>query len=360
VGYRYIGAKTKILKEVLLRIQQIVKKGAHVTDLMCGTAAVSAGLRGLDYRVSAADVMTYSYHHARVALHFTTSPSFTGAADFIEKANTQEEFNLFPKTPYENIIDALNATLPVKGYFWREFSSAGQPLNTEKPRNYFTPENAESIDGIREAIKSLHASGQITALEHSLLLHDLIMAANDVANIAGTYGHYLSKTVKRASIPIRLQPTNLRVSPDGEQHRVLQGYAEDIASKIECALCYIDPPYMKRQYAANYHVLETLAREDEPEAIGVSGLRPWRDQYSNFCTKTKIRDSFRRIFQDMNCKHYLISYSEDGLLSLDELKSLTDEFGKTSIVTLTNKRFKSNESRLGTRITEYLVHLAIK
>ena len=123
MGYRYIGAKTKILKEVLLRIQQIVKKGAHVTDLMCGTAAVSAGLRGLDYRVSAADVMTYSYHHARVALHFTTSPSFTGAADFIEKANTQEEFNLFPKTPYENIIDALNATLPVKGYFWREFSS---------------------------------------------------------------------------------------------------------------------------------------------------------------------------------------------------------------------------------------------
>jgi adenine-specific DNA-methyltransferase len=359
MGYRYIGAKTQILQEVLLRVQQLVGKGAHVTDLMCGTAAVSAGLRDLGYRVTAVDVMTYSYHHARVTLNFTTSPTFAGAADFIEQANTQEQSNLFPRTPYEKVLDALNATRPVKGYFWREFSPAGQPLNTEKPRNYFTPANAESIDGIREVIRSLHASGHITALEHSLLVHDLIMAANDVANIAGTYGHYLSKTVERARIPMRLHPTNLRVSPDGKLHRVLQGFAEDMAGKIECDLCYIDPPYMKRQYAANYHVLETLAREDEPEAVGVSGLRPWRDQYSNFCTKTKIRDSFRRIFQFMRCSKYLISYSEDGLLGLDELKALTDEFGKTEVVTLTNKRFKSNESSLGTQITEYIVHLTV-
>ncbi|MCZ5120468.1 DNA adenine methylase [Escherichia coli] len=37
--------------------------------------------------------------------------------------------------------------------------------------------------------------------------------------------------------------------------------------QIQCDLCYIDPPYMKRQYAANYHILETLARGDEPEAM---------------------------------------------------------------------------------------------
>lgn len=360
MGYRYIGSKTQILQEVLGRVRQLARKGAHVTDLMCGTAVVSAGLRDLGYRVTAVDVMTYSYHHARVALNFTDPPTFAGAAKFIEDTNPRGQSNLFPRTSYEQIIDALNATHPKKGYFWREFSPAGQPCNTKKPRNYFTPENAESIDGIREVIRSLHASGQITPLEHSLLVHDLIMAANDVANIAGTYGHYLSKTVERARIPLRLHPTNLRVSPDGKLHRVLQGYAEDMAGEIECDLCYIDPPYMKRQYAANYHVLETLAREDEPEAVGISGLRPWRDQYSNFCTKTKIRDSFRRIFRSMRCPQFLISYSEDGLLGLDELKALTEEVGKTEIVTLTNKRFKSNESRLGAQITEYLVHLMVR
>ena len=38
---------------------------------------------------------------------------------------------------------------------------------------------------------------------------------------------------------------------------------------------YLDPPYTKRQYAAYYHVLETLAYGDEPEVSGVTGLRPW-------------------------------------------------------------------------------------
>jgi adenine-specific DNA-methyltransferase len=359
MGYRYIGAKTQILEEVLSRVDGSVKKGAHITDLMCGTAAVSAGLRTLGYRVTAVDVMTYSFHHARVALNFTEPPAFAGAAVFMEGGSVARSSNLFPMTPYEQILEALNTVCPNQGYFWREFSLSGRPKNTEKPRNYFTPANAERIDGIRAAIRSLHSSGCITDLEHSLLLHDLIMATNDIANIAGTYGHYLSKTVERAYVPLRLQPSSLKISPDGEIHRVLQGYAEIVAGDIECDLCYIDPPYMKRQYAANYHVLETLAREDEPDAIGVSGLRPWRDQYSNFCTKTKIRDSFRTIFRTMRCPQFLISYSEDGLLPIAELKALADEFGKNEIRKLINKRFKSNDSSLAPQITEYLIHIRV-
>ena len=357
MGYRYIGAKTQILQEVTGRIGALVPQGAHVTDLMCGTAAVSAALRAGGYRVTAVDVMTYSFHHARVALNFQAPPTFAALSSFVREAPTAGQGDLFPKSPYERVLDALNVACPLRGYFWREFSPAGKPKNTDKPRNYFTPENAKRIDGIRSAIRDLAAEGKLTDLEHSLLLHDLIMAANDVANIAGTYGHYLSKTVGRATVPLALHPTKLVAAPDGNLHRVVQGYAEDVASEIECDLCYIDPPYMKRQYAANYHVLETLAREDEPEAIGVSGLRPWRDQYSNFCTKTKIRDSFRRIFQCMDCPQYLISYSEDGLLSLEDLTALTQEVGTTEVMTLANKRFKSNDSRLGAQITEYLLHV---
>ena len=78
--------------------------------------------------------------------------------------------------------------------------------------------------------------------------------------------------------------------------RFIRGQAETVAPLIEADLCYIDPPYMKRQYAANYHIIETIARGDSPEAVGVSGLRPWRDQYSDFCSKVKIRDAFRAIF----------------------------------------------------------------
>jgi adenine-specific DNA-methyltransferase len=144
---------------------------------------------------------------------------------------------------------------------------------------------------------------------------------------------------------------------DAGKHSVMQGYAENVAGRIHCDLCYVDPPYMKRQYAANYHILETLAREDCPEAIGVSGLRPWRDQYSDFCTKTRSRDAFRKIFTDMKCKHFLVSYSEDGLLDVKALMKLFGEFGKVKVRTFTNKRFKSNNSGLASKLTEYLLHL---
>jgi adenine-specific DNA-methyltransferase len=126
------------------------------------------------------------------------------------------------------------------------------------------------------------------------------MAANDIANIAGTYGHYLSKFVKRAEDPILLKASSFSDVGNLSGHKVFRGYAEDVASQLKGDVCYIDPPYIKRQYAANYHILETIAREDEPEAIGESGLRPWRDQYSNFCSKVKIRGSFDKILTQIN------------------------------------------------------------
>ena len=357
MGYRYIGAKTKVLNEIIANIQLLVPEGGHVVDLMCGTAAVSAALRKKGYRVTAIDLMTFSYHHAKVVLQLSGPPNFSGANNFINKYSGNQQNSLFPISRYEQMLQALSNVPTAEGYFWREFSIEGKPNNTPKPRNYFSPENAKRIDAIRKWIKKLKKDKNITDIEHSLLLHDLIMAANDVANIAGTYGHYLSKLVGRARCPIELKPSSLNNYYDDYTHNVIRGYAEDIAGSIACDLCYIDPPYMKRQYAANYHILETLAREDEPDAIGVSGLRPWREQYSNFCTKTKIRDSFRTIFTEMKCKDFLISYSEDGLLKIDELESYFSKYGDVKIGTFKNKRFRSNDSPLASELVEYVIHL---
>jgi len=357
MGYRYIGAKKKVLDKVLGKVSSLVPPGGHVVDLMCGTAAVSAGLRKAGFCVTAVDIMTFSYHHARVALLFTAAPDFRHATTFMNKFSGGTQRSLFPLSPYENILQALNNVPPEKGYFGKEFSIEGCPKNTQRTRNYFSPENAERIDAVRTWIKRLEQGGQTNDLEHSLLIHDLIMATNDVANIAGTYGHYLSKLVDRAKCPLKLKPTHIDVLEDGGRHTVLQGPAEELAGSIACDLCYIDPPYMKRQYAANYHILETLAREDEPEAVGVSGLRPWRDQYSNFCTKTKIRDSFKKIFTQMKCRDFLISYSQDGLLSIDELEDLFSKFGNIQVASFKYKRFKSNTSVRAPELTEYLIHL---
>lgn len=351
MGYRYIGSKDKLSDIIISEIRRINNKAETVIDLMAGTGLMSLALRQNNFKVVANDVMTYSYHHLSLHLLLNKAPNFNNITSIIKNNNVVEKNN------YELILNHLNNIKPIKGYFFNEFSPEGNPINATKVRKYFTAENAAKIDGIRKEIKKLKKRKLITELEHSLLLHDLIMASNDIANIAGTYGHYLSKFVKRAESPIELYPSSFSNIGRTEGHQIFKGYAEEISANLKGDICYIDPPYIKRQYAANYHILETLAREDKPEAIGESGLRPWRDQYSNFCSKVKIRSSFDKIITDINCQDILISYSEDGLIPITDLISFLSNYGTVSKKNIEYKRFKSNNSKKKSTLNEYLIHL---
>ena len=75
------------------------------------------------------------------------------------------------------------------------------------------------------------------------------------------------------------------------------------------------------------------------------GPRPWHDQYSNFCSKVKIRDSFDEIITNINCQDILISYSEDGLIPISDLISFLSNYGIVSKMNIEYKRFKSNDSK---------------
>ena len=337
--YRYIGNKSRLTPWLIDRIKGEVARGAVVADVMCGTASVSEALRGSGFRVIACDMMTFSAHHARVRLLMDREPAFAGL-----------------RQTYGELIEQLNALSGEHGLFYREYSPAGNPVSRTEPRKYLTPENAAKLDAMNRRISTWEADGKLSENEHSLLRHDLIMAVNRVANIAGTYGHYRSTWSKAALMGISLRPSEF-LSGYRTDHTVLQGRAEELAEGITADLCYIDPPYMKRQYAANYHLIETVARGDEPEAIGVSGLRPWRDQYSNFCTRTKIQESFRSVIDQMNCEKFMISYSSDGLLSEEELSELLQIHGEIRIEKRPFPRFRSNQSELGPTVEEFLITL---
>lgn len=337
--YRYIGNKTRLTHWLISRINELAPRGGVVADPMCGTASVAEALRGSGYRVIASDIMTYAVHHARVRLLLNAPPGFDGLG-----------------RSYGEVLSLLNERQPEYGYYFRECSPAGKPLSGDVPRKYLTSDNAARLDGISRQISHWLHIGAISQIENSLLRHDLVLAVNRVANIAGTYGHYRSTFSKASQAPLCLMPSSF-LAEFRTDHIVLQGPAEDLADQISADVCYIDPPYMKRQYAANYHLIETVARGDEPEAIGVSGLRPWRDQYSVFCTRTRIQDAFRRLIRDGDCPVFLISYSSDGLLKEHELADLFEPLGEMSIERRVFPRFRSNQSALGPHVTEYLITL---
>lgn len=350
--YRYIGNKTKLLPVLMEIIAEEAPLNATIVDLMSGTGSVAVSLRQRGYHVIASDMMTYSKHHLVTQLLLNEPPSFKKIIEYLNIRNTD-------LSGYESILSYLNSLPEKESYFFNEFSPDGTPSNGSPSRKYFTSQNAKKIDAIREEINSWIEKSLITSEEESVLKHTLIMSVNDIANISGTYGYFLSKFNAKSLEPIMLRPVQF-IHDENIHNVVIQGFAEDIASSITADLCYIDPPYMKRQYAANYHILETIARGDFPETIGKSGLRNWWDQHSKFCTKTKIRESFSKVITEMNCNKFIISYSEDGLLSLNELIDLFSKFGEVKYRTIEHSRFRSNKSNLSKKLNEYVIILSKK
>jgi len=322
MSYRYLGNKTRIADWILGFVAERVPRGSLITDPMCGTAAMSAAFAGAGYRVAAGDELRFPILHAQARL-------MDGHAGF-------DVFGV----PYDQVVTDLNSLAPIKGLFFREYSAGGRPANGARPRAYFTAANATRIDSIRRAIKRLRSQG-LPDLSADLLLHDLILAANRVANIAGTYGFYRASWSPASLASLMLSPTR-RNPASGNRHRVVQGKAAETVETIHSDALYLDPPYTKRQYGGNYHVLETIAQEDDPVPVGEGGLRDWKAQASDFCYRRRAADGFRSILDRCNSRWVFVSYSEDGQLADYEMATILAKYGSVQRHDQPLERFRSN------------------
>ena len=336
MAYRYLGNKTRLLDWVTGTIGAHVRRGSRIADPMCGTAAVSEALAAAGYSVTASDALTFPVLHAKARLLFTEEPEFAHFGG------------------YAATIDHLNSLQPIDGYFLREFSPAGSPAYGGPPRGYFTPTNAAKIDAVRSELQHLRDAALIGCDERDLLLHDLALAVNDVANIAGTYGYFRSKWNKQSLSELTLVPETFAPTPG--THQVHQADAASTLRQFVGEACYLDPPYTKRQYSGNYHILETIAVGDEPLAHGAGGLRDWRHQASDFCYRQRAPLAFREILDSLTVPHLFVSYSEDGQVPPSELWAILETYGRVQRYELELPRFRSN-SAPSRPVREHLYHV---
>lgn len=314
-----------------------LQPGSRVADLMCGTASVSESLRFAGMKVTAADIMTFASYHASVRLTMPTAPPFTSLG-----------------RTYEEVISTLNALAPDQsGYFLREYAPGGKPAGGQGARAYLSDANAAKLSAISDTISAWDTAGKLTEPENQLLRHDLVLAVNRIANISGTYGHHHSTIGGGALKEMALRPS-LFSWGNTDSHQVKLGRAEDLAHEVAADLVYLDPPYKKRQYAANYHLLETVAVGDKPETFGVSGLRNWWPQYSDFCSKLKIHDALDVIISKVDAPRIMMSYSEDGLISQTDMMNSLSRFGDVRLHEFPHVRFRSNASPLKRDLKEFV------
>lgn len=345
----YIGSKSSLLP-FLEHVVRQVTDGTEKTffDLFAGTGAVGRHFKSLGFTVIANDIQYYSYILNKAYIGIDRQPEFRQL-----RSDLSAELSL-PQTAFESgvelVLAYLNQLPGRRGFISSNYSPAGK-------RNYYTQSNAERADAIRMLVEDWRRLNLINEYEYFYLLAALIEATDQVANTASVYGAYLKAFKKSACRPLTLKP--LRVLSRGDGCQVHNQEATKLIGAIGCDILYLDPPYNQRQYGANYHVLETIARYDSPVLSGATGMREY--PRSDFCKNRKAGSAFEEIIRRARARHILISYNDEGLLPVAELQRLLALRGTPTIFTTSHSRFKADSGRVYKRAetTEYVHYVRV-
>jgi len=347
ITVEYLGSKRLLLNFVVENVKRgIGRAPKEISDIFSGTGVVSAAFKAHGFAVSANDHLATCFNLTSAILLNHQAPIFAGLPVSITGNGP---------SPYLSVIDFLNNFPASSGGFAHLNYSPGSLEFLGYERRYFTESNAARIDTIRAMVASWEEL--LTPQEHALLLTDLIRAVSAVSNVAGTYGCYLKQWKRRAMAGLQLKPSGF-ISGHTGGHSVTSLDAQQALESRATAVVYADPPYTKRQYAAYYHVLETIVRNDKPVLIGTTGLRNWETHSSDFCYKRKAEGAMERLLVATECEHFFLSYSDDGQIPHSRLIELLSGFGRTSFKELSLKRYRSSSlPHKGPTVTERLYHV---
>jgi adenine-specific DNA-methyltransferase len=336
--FRYIGSKARLTQPLSAAIRPFLQGGGRFVDAFAGTGSVASAAADEGWPVWVNDALNSAtiMSHARLL------------------SSSEAEFKLLGG--YEAAVEHLNGLAPTEGYFHATYSPASSRFDAGGiARMYLSESNASRLDAIRDRISHWRLAERIDHNEETLLLGDLIGAVNRVANIAGTYGCFMSRWQPNALRDLAMSPRSLRAQP--VDWKATTGSAEVLKVGRD-DLVYLDPPYTKRQYASYYHILESIVLDDKPEVQGVSGLRPWQAKASAFCYKRKALQALIDTVTGYTCGQVILSYSSEGHVDLDDLLTALNLTGDVACIDIDGiGRYRPNRmaSSRGDTVTEYVI-----
>lgn len=302
---RYLGNKTRMLENIdSVILDNNITEGVFC-DLFAGSGSVG------DYFKERFQIISNDFLHSlsiinKAKLENKDIPLFR---DFIKK------YDIDPFTYFNNKTYVSDTQF----FITNNYSPKGN-------RQFFTENNAIKIDGIRIEIEKLYKDFIIDLKERNFLIASLIESVMGVSNTTGTYEAYLKKWDNRALKNFELQPINIRKTKKIFDNAIYNKDSNELLRKITGDVLYIDPPYTITDYNSAYHVLESISKYDYPTIGGITGRRKETIKKSKYTKKKQALINFEDLFRQANFNHILVSYSTQGLVSIDELVELAKKF----------------------------------
>lgn len=159
------------------------------------------------------------------------------------------------------------------------------------------------------------------------MIGSLLESVSKVSNVAGVYSAYLKKWDSRAIKKMKYIP--LETAGKAKfQNEVYIEDVNDLIKKVQGDILYLDPPYTPTQYISQYHVLETIARNDNPEIHGIGAHRDNGNQISKWCKKGCVQEEFEKLIANANFKYIVFSYSDAGIMSKEFIEKVMKRYAK--------------------------------
>ena len=324
----YIGSKYKLSYFISSSVKSIVGEDLSdkiFCDLFAGTGVVGRNFKKEVKKVISNDMEFYSY---------VLNKNYIENHEFLDN---------------EIYIKELNETNGEEGFIFNEYSENGKAN-----RLYFSEHNGKKIDATRTKIEFWKTEKKISSALYYFLLASLLESADKVANTASVYGAFLKKIKKTAQKELILEPAIFEIN--SHSHEVYNEDSNLLIKKIKGDILYLDPPYNAREYGANYHLLNTIAKYDNFTPKGKTGLRDYSK--SAFCKKKEVEKSFDDLIKNANFKYIFLSYNNEGIMSSETIKKILSNYGKYDLLTTEYQRFradkKENRNHKASSTTEYL------
>lgn len=335
---RYLGNKDSItgtIKELILSKVNI-QPDTIFFDAFCGTGSIANTFKNVcDVIINDNLNCATTYAYGRMVANTCT-------------------FELLGFNPFTFFNSNKNT---VEGFFHRTYSPGGSS------RMYLSEYNAGRVDYFRQTIEEWYNNNQITEPEYKYLLACLIESVSFVSNTAGVYGAFLKKWDERALKDIQF----INISDDEHATHHIEVHTnrlENIISTINCDILYLDPPYTQNQYGTQYHLLETLILNDDPENVSkITGSRSTREMRSDWSKIYKVHILFDKILAKTSARHIFLSYNNAGDMSKDYIEAIMKRYGiedTYECFTIPYKKYENWKSKNKNEHFEYLFYVEKK